>query len=200
MNPTNQKIQIIALCGKKRSGKDTIGQYLVDHYGFTRLAFADPLKNACKEIFDFSDEQLDGEDKESLDDYWKETPRRLFQVIGTELMRQTLPQHCPSIDNIWVKSLDRRMMNLIQKGNDKFVITDLRFDSEYQYILSKGGNVWKVEKNIDINKDKQLNTNDFHSSETSFDNFKIHKTFNNNWSKEELYQKVKDTIDELIYN
>jgi hypothetical protein len=35
----------IALVGKARSGKDTIANHLVEWYGYTRVAFADPLKD-----------------------------------------------------------------------------------------------------------------------------------------------------------
>lgn len=37
----------IALIGKARSGKDTVASQLVEHYGYTRVAFADPLKDAA---------------------------------------------------------------------------------------------------------------------------------------------------------
>ncbi|NED29195.1 hypothetical protein G3I37_30615, partial [Streptomyces anulatus] len=33
-----------ALIGKARSGKDSVGAHLVRRYAYTRLAFADPLK------------------------------------------------------------------------------------------------------------------------------------------------------------
>ena len=35
---------ILGLVGRKQSGKDTFAQRLVEEHGYTRLAFADPLK------------------------------------------------------------------------------------------------------------------------------------------------------------
>ena len=35
---------IVGLCGRKRSGKDTLAEELVERYGYTRVAFADPLR------------------------------------------------------------------------------------------------------------------------------------------------------------
>ena len=35
---------ILGLAGYATSGKDTVGRYLVEEHGFTRLAFADTLK------------------------------------------------------------------------------------------------------------------------------------------------------------
>lgn len=43
----------IALCGKARSGKDTVAAYLVAEHGYTRLAFADPLKDMALELNPF---------------------------------------------------------------------------------------------------------------------------------------------------
>lgn len=51
---------IIAFLGKAGVGKDTAADYLVKKYNFTKVAFADPMKRFCREIFEFSDEQLWG--------------------------------------------------------------------------------------------------------------------------------------------
>lgn len=40
----------IGLTGKKRSGKDSFAQALVECHGFRRVAFADPLKNAVLDL------------------------------------------------------------------------------------------------------------------------------------------------------
>src|SRR5687767_7388133 len=42
---------IIAISGKKRVGKDTFGDLLVNKYGFTKVALADPLRNLCARVF-----------------------------------------------------------------------------------------------------------------------------------------------------
>ena len=42
---------IIGLTGKKESGKDTAGDYLVKYYKFKKDSFARPLKDACKILF-----------------------------------------------------------------------------------------------------------------------------------------------------
>ncbi len=43
-------MQDIALIGKMGSGKDTVAQYLVKHYGYTRIAFADPVREMALDI------------------------------------------------------------------------------------------------------------------------------------------------------
>ena len=64
---------IIGITGKKFNGKDTGAIYLINNYGYERLAFADALKEACKCIFGFTNEQLYGNKKEDIDEYWYNT-------------------------------------------------------------------------------------------------------------------------------
>lgn len=134
INVVKEQPFIIGLCGKKRSGKDTIGNHLVEKHGFYRLAFADPLKIACQEIFGFSDAQTFGNDKEAIDPFWNHSPRQIFQAIGTDLLRNTLPQYCHNMtEAIWIQSIDRKISTLMKQGITKFVITDVRFPDEFKY-------------------------------------------------------------------
>ena len=43
---------VVAVSGWKGSGKDTMADYLVDEYGYTRIAFADVLKEMVAEQYD----------------------------------------------------------------------------------------------------------------------------------------------------
>lgn len=55
---------IIVLCGTKGSGKDTIGDILANNYGFTKEAFANPMKTMVKLAFPaFTDDDLYGPSK-----------------------------------------------------------------------------------------------------------------------------------------
>lgn len=51
---------IILLVGKAGSGKDTVADILVRDHAFVKIAFADPLKRICRDVYDFTDEQLWG--------------------------------------------------------------------------------------------------------------------------------------------
>ena len=46
--------KIIGITGRKFSGKDTSGEFLVKNFGYERIAFADALKEGIKLIFGFS--------------------------------------------------------------------------------------------------------------------------------------------------
>ena len=48
------------MCGKSGSGKDTVADYLVQKYNFTKISFADELKRIAKQVFGFSNETLWG--------------------------------------------------------------------------------------------------------------------------------------------
>jgi len=95
---------LIGILGNKRHDKDTIADYLVKNYNFNKMSFIDPLKQCCKILFGFDDDQLYGDKKEVLDDYWKVTPRKVLQFIGTDLVRNQMNKIIPSLnDDLWVE-------------------------------------------------------------------------------------------------
>ncbi len=46
--------------GSAGAGKDTVADRLAEKHRFVKVAMADPLKRICREVFDFTDEQLWG--------------------------------------------------------------------------------------------------------------------------------------------
>ena len=67
------KVKIIGITGYKNSGKDTLAEYFIDN-GFYKISFADPLKQACKEIFSFSDDQLYNQNFKEREDIFGNIP------------------------------------------------------------------------------------------------------------------------------
>ena len=43
---------IISISGRANSGKDTLADVLVSRHGFTKISFADPLRELCSKVFD----------------------------------------------------------------------------------------------------------------------------------------------------
>ena len=120
------------------AGKDTIGKYLVEHCAFTRIAFAEPLKDAAAAIYGFDRSRLDDASyKAEVDPFWGETRRRILQVLGTECMRHG------HRDDVWVKAAHRRVAQHLSRG-ESVVITDVRFRNEVEAVKSWGGEVWRV--------------------------------------------------------
>ena len=56
-------MNLIGICGRSGSGKDTVADILVRDYGFVKVACADPLKRTCRDVYRFTDEQLWGPSK-----------------------------------------------------------------------------------------------------------------------------------------
>ena len=110
---------VIGFTGRKGTGKDTAAQYFVDKYGFTRVAYADVLKEAAAELFDIPVEYMDRYKNNNRArirfevqhetilgayDHMTDMPLRTFlQRFGTEMGRNIFG---PSF---WVDQLKRRM-------------------------------------------------------------------------------------------
>lgn len=130
---------LIGLGYKARSGKDTVADFLEKRCGFSQVAFADALKEACAKVFGLNNKQLYGNEKEVPDDYWGVTPREILQKVGTECFRHGYA------DDIWIRALKKRINNRIHRGRD-VVVTDVRFPNEAEAIKSWGGIVVRVDR------------------------------------------------------
>jgi len=122
---------VIGMIGKAGSGKDTVGDYLCEKYGFIKMTLAEPLKSSVKEMFLLDDFTVyDREEREKpLPDFPEWSARKLFQFIGTDLMRKQFD------DALWVKLLNKRIM---QSEKEKIVVTDIRFPNEIDNIRNLG--------------------------------------------------------------
>lgn len=122
--------RIIAITGAKRCGKDTLANYIVSKYNYEKIKLADPLKKVVQTLFDFSEEQLENDIKENIDNRWNITPRKALQFFGTEVMQYKIQELLPQIDR---KFLVKSMINKMDP--DKYyVISDVRFYHEYEEI------------------------------------------------------------------
>jgi hypothetical protein len=148
---------IIGIGYKKRSGKDTIGEHLIDAHDFQRAAFADKLKEVTAAMFDWHGARMLADDqKEVVDAFWGLSPRQALQLMGTEAGRQVFGH------DIWVKHVKRKMLSYPEQRD--WVITDVRFPDEAQAIRDWGGVLWRVDR-------PGLVGGDVHASETSMDGY-----------------------------
>lgn len=183
---------LIGLLGRKQSGKDTAANILLSQNDFIRLAFADPIKNICRELFGFSEDQLYG-NKEVIDEYWNVTPRTTFQYIGAELFRNQIGNILPNVgNNFWVCCLERKYDNIIDGNPDaNVVITDVRYQNELEMIHKKGGIIIKIDRPF-------LETNDNHESEQYIDQTDdFDYCINNDGSIEKLHEQIINIVNEL---
>ena len=148
---------IIGLTGRKYNGKDTAAKQLIND-GYIPMSFAEPIKDVAKMLFGFSENQVNGSQKEEMDVRWNTTPRAVLQFIGTELFREQIQQLLPEIGaDFWVKSIENRI-----PSNANVVITDVRFPNEVAMIRKLGGKIIRVRRTLVSNPDT-------HASEQQID-------------------------------
>lgn len=177
---------IIGIIGKKRHGKDTIADYLVDKYAFEKYSFATPLKKGCMEIFGLTENQVFGDEKDKWNEEWNCYNRDLLKVTGTELYQYDIQKYIPSFKeigrNIWVKRFGQYYKNNNEKN---IVIADVRFIHEADKIKELGGYVWKVFR------PQVMDENDTHASELEQDQILFDEYLENDSNLDELYKKIE---------
>lgn len=134
---------LIGLAGPARSGKDTAARYLAAQYQLLTYAFAMPLKAALMVMLNLTAEQLDGALKEQTLAWLGKSPRELLQTLGTEWGRGLVHQE------LWLRLAAENLANLANQNQDwlaGFVISDVRFDNEAEWIRQRGGVVVHIRR------------------------------------------------------
>jgi ribosomal protein S16 len=188
---------LIGFCGNKRVGKDTSASILMEKHNFVKYAFADALKEACKTIFLFSEEQINGNKKEVKDKRWGISPRKVFQRFGTEIFRNSLGEFFPELkefqNDFWVYRFKLWYEKMKKKNpNVNIVITDVRFPNEAKVIKDLGGYIVK------ITRPSRKKTNDIHISEQHIKTIRSdYEIYNNNTIKR-CQEKVLTIYDSIL--
>lgn len=185
---------LIGFGGKKRSGKDTCGNYLIKNYGFVRYSFGDPVKEVARVMFCLTDEQLYGNLKEVVDPRWNLTPRDILQKIGTDLGQFGLHDLFPNINCVsrtfWLKHFQ---IWYEKNKHRNVVVTDVRFAHEKDMIESLGGIVIHVIR-------PELNSGDNHISEVELDEHVFKHTITNDQTIEDLNKDVEKIYSNLVFD
>lgn len=140
---------LIALAGNMGCGKNTVAKMIIEEQAlhckdWAEYAFATPMKEACRDIFGFTQEQLYGpsEARNAPDARYTRpdgtplTPRYALQTMGTEWGRNCDP-------DLWVKAGLRQVKKLLEYHHG-VVITDCRFVNEAKAVRAAGGRVWRI--------------------------------------------------------
>ncbi len=184
-------VTIIGLCGKKFAGKDTAAEQFARH-GFYRLAFASPVKEIARVLFNFNDEQLYGDKKEEIDAVWKITPRHAMQIIGTEIFREKAELIVPEIgDRLWISILLNKIQSLVDAGYTKFVISDVRFENEAEALHSMKAKI------VRVNRPETDSGNSFSSHASETVNVHADLVIENDDKIEKLFAEVDKIIKNL---
>jgi hypothetical protein len=209
----------VAFCGFKGSGKDTAADHLVERFGYTKISLSYPLKVACKNIFDFSDEALWGASqfreepdpryvfsgKNPVDGtpllkvarnerhYWlRESDGEWFpKFVSPRVALQTLGTEWGRrlYESIW---LDACINHIRNTGNDKHTIPDVRFRNELAGIRNAGGVIVRL-----LRGERQSS----HPSELEMESIPLEDfdfVVNNTGSKEYLFGSLDDLIEAVL--
>lgn len=148
-------MKMIGVAGFARSGKDTIAAFLVQEYGFKRVAFADAMREmlyATNPIITIREIDRNGDvyispivervrnlvDRLGWDKAKVAYPeiRELLQRLGTEAGRKVLG------DTVWTDALFYKAKQL---GGD-IVVSDVRMEDECTAIRAAGGKIIRVNR------------------------------------------------------
>lgn len=179
---------LVGFVGLKRSGKDTAAQALVDQ-GWTRMAFADPLKEMAMKLRGVWVEVPEGVHLDAAVPVMRDSSghggsfaqyhyvvdalgmeaakdlvpdvRRLLQTLGTDCVRGTFGPMA------WVAQIRSRLRYALQQG-ESVVLTDVRFAEELDLVQLLGGiviGVWRGDAASLMAARKQGSGSDEHVSE-----------------------------------
>jgi hypothetical protein len=175
---------IIGLSGYAQSGKDTVADWLCLNYGFKRISFALPMRDAIYTlnpiVFNLNSRVADLVDEFGWD-VAKANPevRRLLQVFGTEVGRNLFGE------TFWIDQAFKRA-----EEYERVVFSDVRFPNEATAIQAKGGDVWR------INRHNHTPVNG-HKSEHAMDNFMFKQVIYNDGSVNDLFDKCEALAKQL---
>jgi hypothetical protein len=166
---------IIGLCGLAGAGKDTVADCLVTHAGFSKIAFADALRNEVAAAFNLGDQLCILTDRET-----KEVPTNAMRLSRCRnlkflsRMQDIAAKEQPDFDydswvaaprsprqimqlwgteyrramneNYWTNTVAMRILSAETTANNRWVITDCRFANEALAIRRIGGELWQVQR------------------------------------------------------
>lgn len=203
MKIVNKKNNIIGICGLIGAGKGSVADILQNNHNFTKISFADSLKDAVSAVFGWDRALLEGDTAESrawreqTDPWWAGrlgyadlTPRWVLQMWGTEVCREGFHK------DIWIASMERKIHQAIANdANQHIVIPDTRFPNEIDMIQRMDGQVWCVKRGTDpewfqLYQSHNIIPRDIHPSEWEWAKSNFTKTIYNNSDLATLTQRV----------
>jgi hypothetical protein len=181
-------MNVVGFVGFKQSGKDTAAAALVNNEGFTRIGFADSVKEMALVLNPYILEA--GTWLNALVDIrgWEEAKkisevRRFLQVLGTEGVRSFIGE------DSWLRAWDRKAQSLRKEPFDspRIVVPDVRFQNEAQFLRRKYGALL-----IRIERPGQ-DTSDLHESEQEQLGIEVQMTLSNHKDIDWLHNGVRTT-------
>lgn len=192
---------LIGLSGYAGTGKDTIADILVEQHGFTRHAFADPMRDMLLALDPIvAPPRYQGGLREQIptrlsyvihemgwDIAKRQIPeiRNLLQRFGTEVGRNMIA------DDFWIEMTMRNVLALgpvmNQPAGVHHVISDVRFENEARAVEAAGGIMCRVHR-------EGFGPVNAHSSDSGLDDWEFEWHFHN----DSTYESVEEGVDVML--
>lgn len=179
------RVEILGLSGWARNGKDTVADHLISKYGYKRISFAAPMKEALYRLNPkitinsvMGTPIRIGVDVYGWDDLKTYGPevRELLQRFGTEVGRELWGE------DFWVNAA----IDNIPDGS-KVVISDVRYPNEADAVKKLGGEVWRVVR-------PGFGAANDHASEHALNDYDFDYMIENNSGMEALYDSIDSKL------
>ncbi len=162
MSGRERILTLVGLTGRAGAGKDTSADILREWYGFTQIAFADPLRLEIVDAFGVDFRLFKRDFKEvrthslaigrcadpafiaRMRDLGQSltaprSPRDIMRWWGTEYRRW-------QVSDYWIQRMIERIDALLRTGVWRIVISDVRFDNEVACVRGLGGTIWRIRR------------------------------------------------------
>lgn len=172
-------MHIIGITGLKRSGKDTIADFMLKELAKlnpAKVGFADALKKEIATAIGKSREYIE----ENKDNF-----RLIMQGWGTDFRRKLCGE------DYWVRKMIAQISMHHDIGTKVIIIPDVRFLNEAQLIRMLEGKIVGVVRGITDAKDSHL-------SETELKDIKFDCLIENEGSLEDLQKKTKEALKQIL--
>lgn len=185
-------IKIVGLSGKMGAGKDYIANTYFIPWGYKKFSFAWPLKT-----------QLISDGIGTYEELFKTKPQHIRNDMQEIAERRKVERR--QNNNVWIDHAFAWMTVLHEEWRiDKFVIADVRFTYEADYIKSVGGKVIRVispHRTLDMYSkytiNEQTHVSEGHlDSYTKFDNYIFNDIVANEVSLEGQMFEIKKLLGE----
>ena len=185
---------IIALTGKKESGKKLLASFLAEKYGYKIFTFSEPIKQICS-ILGLSHEQLYTNSKDIVIEKLGITGRKFMQIIGDDMIRKKLRSILPDLKECLLITAIRGKITEAKTNNPnvRIVFIDTRLQSEVDLIKEFGGKTMRLHRESHYKYEDEfalISDVETHIDELVVD-YEIDNEFN---SKEELHESFSKIV------
>lgn len=176
-NPKWKGCVVLGLAGRKKVGKDSAADYLVERYNKSiKINFSDPILEEVNEMLAVHNMKIDPSNKEPY--------RRLLQEWG-ELRRE-------EDEDYWNRKVEANIDRAIKSGRKLVLVCGPRAIPEFHMVKERGGELWKIIRPAWEAKDPNI-TEQILDDYANYDRYIL-----NDASMSRFHAKIEQALKELV--